>query len=264
MSPQRQPRPAFSMLEVLIVLGLIALLLAFLFPALRQVRSAAARTQGTNNLRQMAIACHAFHDTRKKLPINGVAGQMASPDQAGSGSWAYQILPFVEQEPAFRNPKAIMEARIPVYMCPSRGRPGFTTEGKLKGPVTDYAVNCWINERKNGSLSAADRPTQMAGITDGTSNTIMIGQLALRPGDYMAKDAAEGRESFLFGGTAGTGRNGFKHVLDGPDSDPSLFGGPFGGGTLFALADGSVRVIALSVNLRPILTPDGNEVVGID
>lgn len=264
MSHTRQ-RSAFSMVEVLIVLGFIALLLAFLFPALNKVRAAAARTQSMNNLKQLAIGCHAFADVTKKLPFNGINGQMGDPTQAGTGSWAYQILPFVEQEPAFKNPKAIKEGvGFVVYMCPARGRRGFTTEGKLSGPYTDYALNCWINDPKNGNISMADRRVGFAQITDGTSNTLLIGQLALRPGDYLATDAAEGRESFLFGGTAGTGRNGDKLVQDGPDSAATLFGGPFPAGVVFAMGDGAVRLLNYSLKLRPLQTPDGGEVIMVD
>ncbi|MFO0968843.1 MAG: DUF1559 domain-containing protein [Gemmataceae bacterium] len=253
-------RRAFSMIEVLFVLGLIALALGFLLPVVQRVREAAARSQSANNEKQQALAFHNFHDVFKKFPFNGTAGTFGDPMAPGSGSWAYQILPFIEQENAFKRPKDAFENLVfAVYRCPARDRAGFTSEGKLHGSTTDYAINTWINDPKNGAVAVADRRTTFINITDGTSNTILLGELAMRPSDYHAKDAGEGRESFFFGGTLGTGRNQGKHVHDGPMSATNQFGSPFRQGTNFALCDGSVRFIAFTFDLRPALTPDGGE-----
>lgn len=257
-------RAAFSMIEVLVVLGLLGLLFALFAPAVAKVRSAAARTQSMNNMKQQAIGCHAFHDVFRKFPFNGTAGTFGDPKTPGSGSWAFQILPFMEQQAAFQRPKDVTEVVFAVYRCPGRARAGLASEGKFKGPQTDYAVNCWLNDTKNGSLSAADAKCTLARVTDGTSNTILIGELALKPQDYAARDAAEGRESFLFGGLAGSGRNAGKHVPDGPDSAPSRFGGPFPGGTLFAMCDGSVRFVAFRKDVNLALRPDDGNPIDLD
>ncbi|MFO0968842.1 MAG: DUF1559 domain-containing protein [Gemmataceae bacterium] len=257
-------RPAFSMIEVLFVLGLIAMLLAFLFPAVQKVREAAARTQCQNNEKQQALGCHAFHDTFKRFPFNGTAGTFGDPAAPGSGSWVYQILPFVEQQPAFQRPKDALNSSFAVFLCPARGRIGATTEGKMHGAVSDYAINTWLNDPKNGGVSGADRPTKITNITDGTSNTLLIGELAMRPADFQKREAGEGRESIFFGGTLGTGRNQSKAVLDGPKSETNQFGSPFRNGTNFAFCDGSVRFIVFSFDLRPALTPDGGEVFNLD
>ena len=79
MTQSNRSRPAFSMIEVLFVLGLLALLLAFLAPAVQKVREAAARTQSANNEKQQALGCHAFHDTFRKFPFNGTAGTFGDP-----------------------------------------------------------------------------------------------------------------------------------------------------------------------------------------
>lgn len=255
-------RSAFSMIEVLVVLGLLALLAAFLFPAITRVRAAAARTQSTNNEKQLAIGCHAFHDVHKRLPFNGVKGSLANVKDIDSGSWLYQILPFIEQENLFRRPQDAEGVVIAVLRNPGRDRVGTVTEGKFKGPQSDYAINCWLNDPKQGSLNATNDRRSLVRITDGTSNTLLLGELALRTTDYKAMDGGEGRETIMIGGTMGTGRNSPKMVNDGPKIDFShRFGGPFNGITIMSMCDGSVRAIVTNFDLQPLLSPDGGEVL---
>src|SRR3954447_39501 len=94
-SPGR--RAGFTLIELLVVIAIIAVLIGLLLPAVQKVRSAAARTQSTNNLKQCALAAHAFHDATKSLPYNGQTANATSTDNT-SGSWAYQILPYLEQQ----------------------------------------------------------------------------------------------------------------------------------------------------------------------
>lgn len=258
-------RLAVSMIEVLIVLGLLAFLFALFIPAVQRVRAAAARTQSMNNLLQQGIAIHSFHDIHRKLPFNGVEGAKADPKKPDSGSWAYRVLSFVEQDPLFQNPQNALEVNLPVYLCPTRSRPGFTSEGKFKGPITDYALNTWINDPKNGALGAPNNNSTLAAIPDGTSNTILVGQLSLKTTEYQARDAAPGRESILFGGTSGTGRNAFKHVQDGPDIDSSnRFGGPYREGTLIMMGDASTRIVPYRRDLETALKPNDGKFDPLD
>jgi len=253
------------MIEVLVVLGLLALLFAFLAPAVQKVRQAAARIQDQNNLKRIGLACHAYHDVFKMFPFNGVKNSAADPKDRDSGSWAYQILPYVEQNPLFQSPKDGEGVIIVIYMSPGRSRTGTVTEGKFKGPQTDYAINTWLNDPAKGTLDAPNSRPRIQNITDGTSNTILSGQLALRTTDYDKTDGGEGRESIFVGGTMGTGRNAPKLVGDGPDIDfANRFGGPFPGITNMCFCDGSVRAVSNTVNLQPHLTPNGGEAVNID
>ena len=92
---------AFTLIELLVVIAIIGVLIALLLPAVQKVRVAANRMASSNNLKQMGLACHNFHDTFGELPYPGWKDAsanygVANPQIAGSGSWLYQIMPFCE------------------------------------------------------------------------------------------------------------------------------------------------------------------------
>jgi prepilin-type N-terminal cleavage/methylation domain-containing protein len=120
MSSRLSRREAFTLIELLVVIAIIAILIGLLLPAVQKVREAAARTDSTNNLKQIGLAMHNHNDQYNKLPYNGVAptrGLPAVGDPAtnamnngwhhptidGTGTWCTQILPFIEQEAMFKN-----------------------------------------------------------------------------------------------------------------------------------------------------------------
>jgi prepilin-type N-terminal cleavage/methylation domain-containing protein len=253
-----QGRGGFTLIELLVVIAIIAILIALLVPAVQKVREAAARASSINNLKQIALACHAFHDTYKVLPYNGMRNKTTTTNPApnhgipnpgikGTGSYLYQILPYVEQAPLYKSwnftadpgpnqypSKAPFNASayptlnvsVPTYLCPGRGRVGVhlleNAQGSpafdCGGPVTDYAINTNINFpptntflTNNGNTDAPDMRRTIQGIMDGSSNTILVGGNAIYVTQYQdGGDNVSGLwdESWARGGYGGSGRMG--------------------------------------------------------
>ena len=284
MRPRIHQRSAFGLIELLVIIAIIAILIALLVPAVQKVREAAARTQSTNNLKQIAIAVHSFHDANRRLPFNGsnsAVGNVkysadAKDGKVESGSWAFQILPYIDQQPLFN--QVIRNAGIAIYICPGRGRPSVETSNG-GGAWTDYFYNNYINNAMEATkTSSADKQRTLVDITDGTSNTIFFGHGNIRTSQYKS-DADVTLSSNIFkGGTSGTARAGNSTTLKEPsnpggvtlarDSDkaPTLgsWGGPFPQGSLMAMGDATVRMFPYSMeNLSAFLTPAGGEVVNL-
>src|SRR3712207_2051570 len=101
-------RGGFTLIELLVVIAIIAILIALLVPAVQKVRESAARTQCTNNIKQMALACHTFHETFKFLPpafmvdrnrekLDEVASWYNSGNNKPGPTWVMLVLPYIEK-----------------------------------------------------------------------------------------------------------------------------------------------------------------------
>src|SRR5579884_3825534 len=98
---RRQKPAGFTLIELLVVIAIIAILIALLVPAVQKVREAAARTQCENNLKQLGLACHNFHDVYKGLPPGKTNFKNAS-GQTVNISWVPWILPYIEQQALYQ------------------------------------------------------------------------------------------------------------------------------------------------------------------
>ena len=284
----RNRRSGFTLIEITVVMGIITTLIGLLLPAVQSVRNAAARMSSTNNLKQIGVAMHAFHDAYRRLPYNGRKDWWGDPLQQGSGSWAYQILPYVEQGAIYNAASGPLPSwlkgtpipqnthpgaagwhqpaiSIPVYVDPGRGRIGYTPPGQKPhtGPTTDYAINTRLNDPRGG-INTPDHYRRLTGIGDGTSNTILAGLASLQTEQYTTTDPSNGNETFFVGGYGGSGRNGYIVQPDGSGiTTAGRWGGPYGGG-LFVLCDGSVHTITYGTNLYAPMQPNDGSVFNWD
>src|SRR5439155_1345205 len=129
-------RTAFTLIELLVVIAIIAILIGLLVPAVQKVRAAAARTQCQNNLKQLGLAIHTFHDANKRIPFNATTANYnwnTDKTVAGAQTWTWiaRILPYIEQGPlatTYNIPNGTLGAAqvglatvIPVLQCPADG-----------------------------------------------------------------------------------------------------------------------------------------------
>jgi prepilin-type N-terminal cleavage/methylation domain-containing protein/prepilin-type processing-associated H-X9-DG protein len=210
------PRRAFTLLELLVVVAVLAVLIGLLLPAVQKVRDAAARTQCQNNLKQLGVALHGFHDANGVFPASGWTTAGPGNPAGRYVGWRPLTLPYIEQERLQKlydfgsnwwegtNPVA---AAVPVktYLCPSVADRGEVLSAVAKPPrpaltfpnpiaPTDYEAIMGVqpaslNPHVGGIYNPANRfsvmsrnsRTRLTDVTDGTSSTIMVVECGGRP-----------------------------------------------------------------------------------
>ncbi|MCR9116876.1 MAG: DUF1559 domain-containing protein [bacterium] len=181
----------FTLVELLVVIAIIGVLIALLLPAVQAAREAARRTQCNNNLKQLGLGVQNYHDINRHMPYGGSDGPTntcCSATVRTGWSWAYQLLPFIEQQNIhdLASDADVYASAVNGYYCPSRRIPQVYS-GRAR---SDYAVNGgstmtgygadgplprqWKTLPQASSAVKPDNKITMASITDGTSNTLLF------------------------------------------------------------------------------------------
>ena len=313
-------KSGFTLIELLVVIAIIAVLIALLLPAVQQAREAARRSQCKNNMKQIGLAIHNYHDAFNMFPMSYCNDGIFNVTTRGK-SWINGILPYIDQAPLYNtmDPSAPMApaATSPIptpytpntvaamsiltgFLCPSNPTNG---NGKLNGRsnlttdffgVTDYkavAGNNWAwssgngnfiythptgrNQGSNNGLDAGNGwmcrnnrstgpiVTGMKNLTDGTSNTLFVGE------------ALSGRCShstwYFFNHTTAICAIPLNYYMKNtaiPATDWPVnysFASQHVGGGHFLMGDGTVRFLSENIDLqlyRNLATIDGGEVIG--
>lgn len=289
----RTHRIAFTLIELLVVIAILAVLLGLLLPAVQKVRAAAARIRCQNNLKQIGLALHNFHDVNQRFP---------TANSPVFGSAFTHILPYIEQDnvrqvydtsrpPTAPSNNTVTRLPIQIYLCPAMTPPP-SPPAAYSSHHASYAVcvgsnDAWAPPPDNGaivrsnatsSLTVVDQGKRITDLTDGSSTTILAGEMGFQLKDYTftsgpyAGAPRGGNTSWAFGYTSysiGSTRTAM-NTIDPPA--PLLdrlqsFRSDHNGGGNFLFGDGSVRFLANGIDLsiyRALGTRAGGEVVSGD
>ena len=222
MSRRPNPRPGFTLIELLVVIAIIAVLVGLILPAVQKVRTAAARIKCANNLKQIGLALHSYHDANQSFPpgVRSVhTSEWGETDAPGWG-WAAHLLPHVEQDNLYRtirldlsiaDPRnaAARSTPVPVYLCPADSAPPtwtVTAEGPSGAPgaaICDVAAANYLgmsaSENDLGDMEWVwdgvlypNSRVRLTDITDGTSQTIAVSERCQRHGQVTWGGAVPG------------------------------------------------------------------------
>ena len=288
-------RRAFTLVELLVVIAIIGVLVALLLPAVQAAREAARRMQCQNHLKQLGLALHNYHDTVLTLPCGGLSGG----NQMGFHVF---ILPYLEQNSLLNdatkfnfalswsnltanpNPNISggMQARVPTYYCPSqilqKGTHSnntsmivYTTHyfGVMGAKGVGYTFQGASTPPERGGFADngvlyRDSKVRFAEISDGTSNTLLVGESAwsperIRGGGYLhhRRGWIQGFDGTGVGNTAHACKNiNFGINVRGYTQAPVVeyfndvsFGSQHPGGANFVFCDGSTRFVTANVDI---------------
>jgi prepilin-type N-terminal cleavage/methylation domain-containing protein/prepilin-type processing-associated H-X9-DG protein len=278
----------FTLIELLVVIAIIAILIGLLVPAVQKVREAAARTECSNNLKNMALACVNCADTFNKNlpPAIGIYPSKTPSANNGNGGHFFHLLAFIEQGTLYKGSlgvddrngnlptytlwsSVIDQSRVKTYQCPSD--PTGTGGGR-----TSYAYNGQLFHETYWAHQYARFP---ASLPDGTSNTILYTEhMRFTNNNFRYADGYwPDWHGIIYSVDLGdpTGPTAGPTMQTGPiltgdramNIDPRFAGSPHESGGNCAMGDGSVRFVTGGVSGASwwaAITPGGRDVIGND
>ncbi|MCA9014242.1 MAG: DUF1559 domain-containing protein [Planctomycetaceae bacterium] len=303
----KRTRAGFTLIELLVVIAIIAILIALLLPAVQQAREAARRSTCKNNLKQLGLALHNYHDAHGQFPCTihtNFTWSSVNPNHGGS--WLVHLLPYIDQAPLYNSlnfsqdpahqgvtpdGKPAYTVKMVSFICPSDTHTGVWTngmsvDGSTNGQnraVSNYSASMGSqangpggthnNYFNHGPVTRADtlNSMQISGvighmswaarirdITDGTTNTIILGEVRPACSDHV-------RNGWMHINTMYTGTGvaiNFDTCEDSPNAasgTPNWFTGQWGnsqgfksiheGGAHLLLCDGSVRFVSENIDM---------------
>jgi prepilin-type N-terminal cleavage/methylation domain-containing protein/prepilin-type processing-associated H-X9-DG protein len=276
-------KSGFTLIEILVVIALIGILVALLLPAVQAAREAARRAQCSNNLHQIGIALHQYHEIHSCFPSSVVGTNASAPLH----TWMVMILPQLEQRAMFdaynynvryNDPAntTIVTTAVSTYLCPSANSSGMLPDGFAGN---NYAASSGTVPGLTEGVMFPSSSVGFAEIRDGTSTTIATGEIYFDNLGW-ARGAASGADS---GGGGGAGAGFARGVsrwwrcasdcaLPGFNPRPSgcnnnceqrfQFSSNHPGGAMFGFADSHVQFLSqtMDVNVfRAMITRNGQE-----
>jgi prepilin-type N-terminal cleavage/methylation domain-containing protein len=281
-------RRGFTLIELLVVIAIIAILIGLLLPAVQRVRDAASRSQCQNNLKQIGLGIHNYHETYNCLPP-------ARLDYDGGVTWCVLILPFVEQDNFYKqwhpdlvyylHPDDVRQTPVKLFFCPARrSPPAVSVQGDVPdnhwpmarpyhGAVGDYACSAgddapdhpfntdkadgplviarFVHGPDGHTISSWSSYTAFKDITDGLSNTFFVGEKHVPMGMFGREDNGDG--SVYNGDPANLNAariaSAAHPLARSPLDGYNLqFGSYHPGVCQFVLGDGSVRALPVDVS----------------
>jgi prepilin-type N-terminal cleavage/methylation domain-containing protein/prepilin-type processing-associated H-X9-DG protein len=298
-SPQRR---GFTLIELLVVVAIIATLVALLLPAVQAAREASRRTQCRNNLHQLGVALHNYHDTSHCFPPGYVSNFDSTGNDTGTGwGWGAIILQQVEQlalqrtvdyqQPIEAAPNAAARVNVlGVYVCPSDVSKDTWTVVKRDPLGNPLATICQIASANYVGVFGVSEPgvdgegmffrdskIAIRDVTDGTSTTLMVGERSKTWCDATWVGAVTDASLFPAPGSpalpAVQNASGMVlgHTSEGPPSGPGLecnnFSSLHSMGANFLFVDGHVGFVSSSIDratFNALATRAGGETVGDD